>query len=149
MRVMKAQSGNIETRETSSSDTSLVKQWIAHEDESFHDLSVEDASMIREALLGWYRVHRRKLPWRGDPPPYSNDEPTTKRKKNRGDKNQTTIQGFFSGKTPASSKTSTSEESATSIPVEVSGYGVWVSEIMLQQTRVETVIPYYIQCKYL
>lgn len=26
-------------------------------------------------------------------------------------------------------------------------YGVWVSEIMLQQTRVEAVIPYYLKCK--
>lgn len=28
---------------------------------------------------------------------------------------------------------------------EVSAYGVWVSEIMLQQTRVEAVIPYYLK----
>lgn len=27
----------------------------------------------------------------------------------------------------------------------ISAYGVWVSEIMLQQTRVEAVIPYYIK----
>lgn len=29
------------------------------------------------------------------------------------------------------------------------GYGVWVSEIMLQQTRVEAVIPFWVKCKYL
>ena len=28
---------------------------------------------------------------------------------------------------------------------EISAYGVWVSEIMLQQTRVEAVIPYYLK----
>ncbi len=28
----------------------------------------------------------------------------------------------------------------------ISAYGVWVSEIMLQQTRVEAVIPYWIAC---
>jgi A/G-specific adenine glycosylase len=32
---------------------------------------------------------------------------------------------------------------STSIPV--TGYSVWVSEVMLQQTRVETVIPYYVK----
>ena len=31
--------------------------------------------------------------------------------------------------------------------IPVSGYGIWVSEIMLQQTRVEAVIPYWIKCK--
>eukprot|EP00970_Alexandrium_tamarense_P020133 scaffold14882_cov193-Alexandrium_tamarense.AAC.3 len=31
------------------------------------------------------------------------------------------------------------------IPRKVTAYGVWVSEIMLQQTRVESVIPYYLK----
>jgi A/G-specific adenine glycosylase len=31
--------------------------------------------------------------------------------------------------------------------ISVTGYGVWVSEIMLQQTRVEAVIPFWIKCK--
>ena len=30
----------------------------------------EEVWAIRQALLAWYRAHRRKLPWRGDPPPY-------------------------------------------------------------------------------
>jgi len=30
-------------------------------------------------------------------------------------------------------------------PIPVSGYGTWVSEIMLQQTRVETVVEYYLK----
>jgi A/G-specific adenine glycosylase len=46
---------------------------------------------IATRLLHWYRLHGRKLPWRGHPDPYA----------------------------------------------------VWVSEIMLQQTRVEAVIPYF------
>ena len=25
---------------------------------------------LRRKLLAWYDAHRRKLPWRGDPPPY-------------------------------------------------------------------------------
>lgn len=46
---------------------------------------------LAAALLSWYRVHRRDLPWRRTLDPYA----------------------------------------------------IWVSEIMLQQTRVETVIPYF------
>ncbi len=34
-------------------------------------------------------------------------------------------------------------------PIPMTGYSVWVSEIMLQQTRVEAVIPYYLKCKWL
>ncbi len=46
---------------------------------------------LRRALLDWYRVNRRKLPWRTTRDPYA----------------------------------------------------IWISEAMLQQTRVETAIPYY------
>jgi A/G-specific adenine glycosylase len=47
------------------------------------------------------------------------------------------------------SKDSNVEESRLLPPEkrEVSAYGVWVSEIMLQQTRVEAVIPYYLKCE--
>ena len=46
---------------------------------------------VRDALLSWYDVHRRDLPWRRARDPYA----------------------------------------------------IWVSEVMLQQTRVETVVPYF------
>jgi A/G-specific adenine glycosylase len=46
---------------------------------------------VRRALLAWYRMHKRDLPWRHTRDPY----------------------------------------------------GIWISEIMLQQTRVSVVIPYY------
>lgn len=51
----------------------------------------DDIGRFRSALLAWYAVHRRDLPWRGTRDPYA----------------------------------------------------VWISEIMLQQTRVAAVIPYY------
>ena len=51
----------------------------------------KNASILSRALLAWYRVNRRALPWRDHPSPYA----------------------------------------------------VLVSEVMLQQTRVETVVPYY------
>ena len=40
-----------------------------------------------------------------------------------------------------------SETDTLECAIPVSGYSVWVSEIMLQQTRVEAVIPYYLKCK--
>ena len=54
-------------------------------------MSVKRLSFEHVALLAWYRVVRREMPWRGHPSPYV----------------------------------------------------VWVSEIMLQQTQVETVRPYF------
>ena len=46
------------------------------------------------------------------------------------------------------SEDTTEELAAVSFqPTDVTAYGVWVSEIMLQQTRVEAVIPYWIKCK--
>lgn len=60
----------------------------------------DDTHKLRAALLDWYDLNRRDLPWRT---PNSNEE----------------------------------EE------VEKRAYGVWVSEVMLQQTRVQTVIAYY------
>ena len=57
-----------------------------------------------------------------------------------------------SSKEPADEKDEkkTQNESSNEVPpeqpaLEVTAYGVWVSEIMLQQTRVEAVIPYYIK----
>src|SRR5712691_8419185 len=50
----------------------------------------ETKARMVERLLGWYRIHKRDLPWRGASP-----------------------------------------------------YAVWVSEIMLQQTQVATVIPFF------
>jgi A/G-specific adenine glycosylase len=50
-----------------------------------------DISLIRRSLVGWYRKHKRDLPWRRTEDPYR----------------------------------------------------IWISEVMLQQTRVAAVIPYY------
>ncbi len=55
-----------------------------------HQLEPEKKRKIASLLIGWFREHKRDLPWRGAAP-----------------------------------------------------YAVWVSEIMLQQTQVATVIPYF------
>eukprot|EP01041_Mallomonas_annulata_P004016 gene4016-7998_t len=61
----------------------------------------DEIAGVQQELLEWYRINRRKLPWRGDHLPNYDTPP------------------------------------------EMSGYGTWVSEIMLQQTRVETVVSYW------
>lgn len=70
---------------------------------------------IRSSLLVWYRASRRRLPWRGDGP--------------------------IASKGSDSSTSGSSDGISTTTPV--TPYGTWVSEIMLQQTRVDAVISHY------
>ncbi len=67
-----------------------------------HKFTSEETSQFREALLKWYDVEKRSLPWRVSFNPEWTDDEKAQR-----------------------------------------AYEVWVSEIMLQQTQVSTVIPYY------
>lgn len=193
----------------------LYNDWINHSDETFHHFSSKEASEIRQALLTWYRQHRRKLPWRGDAPPFDGSTAgiatatNTKKQKNQRQqqktkeprngettdettpKKQSNITSFFTSTSPAAlssnkkattSPSTRNKDKALPIPdleqstsklqkgnpdeidvenesplprddstdgaIPVSAYGVWVSEIMLQQTRVEAVIPYWIKCTY-
>jgi len=82
-----------------------------------HTFQKEEICAIREGLLQWYDQHRRCLPWRGDSPPYIS---LSERQETINENQQIK---------------------------NVSAYGTWVSEIMCQQTRVETVIDYY--CKWM
>jgi A/G-specific adenine glycosylase len=134
------------------SSTTLLQDWIAHSDASYHHFSKSEATEIREALLTWYRGNRRKLPWRGDPPPYDGSTAginnTKNKPKDAKPSKQSDIKNFFqTSKQPKQeekeSKTDTAPEEKG---IPMSSYGVWVSEIMLQQTRVEAVIPYWIKC---
>ncbi|GBG28308.1 Adenine DNA glycosylase [Hondaea fermentalgiana] len=69
---------------------------------------------LRIDLLTWFDENRRLLPWRGD------------------------RAGDYLGKSLAEVP-----EDARETPRRVDPYETWVSEIMLQQTRVETVIDYF------
>jgi A/G-specific adenine glycosylase len=105
----------------------------------YHEaLPVEE---VRAALLEWYRANRRRLPWRGDSPPYNGSTAGT---------NKAPAKAAAAGSTPfrvasasaaageeAASEASTDGAAASAQMVPVSPYGVWVSEIMCQQTRVE------------
>jgi hypothetical protein len=171
----------------------LLQDWIHHDCAFFHHFSPKEAAAIRKELLIWYKSNRRKLPWRGDPPPYDGStagitikrSDKTKCSINEGvkDETQSSITKFFSttattrptkkslGLSSAfalstacqgtkrqvameeEEKDNRREDDSPSLawpqkqPTPVSPYGVWVSEIMLQQTRVEAVIPYWIKCK--
>eukprot|EP01084_Bolivina_argentea_P173449 300425_1 len=80
----------------------------ARHDQSLHEFSAEHANVLRTTLVDWYYRTRRKLPWRGDEPPWLGGD---------------------------------CGEGATAI--EPSPYGTWVSEVMLQQTQVATVVAFY------
>jgi A/G-specific adenine glycosylase len=147
--------------ENKSADTNvesgILWEFATHTTDKYHDFSPDEADAIRSQLLKWYRANRRKLPWRGDPGPYDGStagiaSSTTKKasKKKNAAAGQKDIKSFFGKKTKAddtSNSTNDNQESAetgtTLIPV--TGYSVWVSEIMLQQTRVEAVIKYYLK----
>jgi hypothetical protein len=158
----------------------LLQHWMEHTHVDYHTFTRQEAAEIRLALLHWYTAHRRKLPWRGDPPPFdgstsgrSNSQPKNnnrKRKSGKMDENspQPLIQSFMLAMAPTRSITKAKHIHNNSLALEVekdmapngnanpsfaeeaipvTGYGIWVSEIMLQQTRVEAVIPYWIRCK--
>jgi hypothetical protein len=159
----------------------LLQDWMDHDEASYHHFSPETAETIRNALLEWYQGNRRKLPWRGDPPPYDGStaginngkrKQTVKQELETSSsstkKKQANITNFFAATSNSSSSTTTTTTSTTTTTkskklkdekqqvmleqplqeaIPQTGYGVWVSEIMLQQTRVEAVIPYWLKCK--
>ena len=150
-------------------DSLLLDEWLSHDSFDFHLFSPEEATEIRQRLLDWYDAHRRHLPWRGDPPPWdgstANFADKTKKKKNsseekpmgkRSSAQQSSIQDYFAPTTNNNKKkkrastsspqsVSQTETDTTTTAFPVSAYGIWVSEIMLQQTRVEAVIPYWVR----
>ncbi len=139
----------------------MLWKWATHQNESFHYFDKREAEEIRSTLLDWYRKNRRKLPWRGDAPPYDgstagmNDNSSSSAKK---DTSQKSITSFFNNTSTSKKRTRTKieeegreeeeEEEEEGNIIAISPYTVWVSEIMLQQTRVEAVIPYYLKCMF-
>ena len=149
--------------EEKKSDGDHLWKFATHTSETYHDFSPEDAAAIRSALLTWYRANRRKLPWRGDVGPYTGSTAgiaTSNAKKSAMKKNANTIDitSFFgkekkvgNGSTCSSSASNDAaaalekRETSKLKRIPITGYSVWVSEIMLQQTRVEAVIKYYLK----
>ena len=42
----------------------------------YHTFQPDEVGALRQDLLAWYDVHRRRLPWRGDLPPFTRSAPT-------------------------------------------------------------------------
>ena len=85
---------------------------------------------IRHNLLRWYVNNRRLMPWRGD---IVEAIDTVASESNS------------SNDSTCNSKLHSESDKLKSTTFKRSGYGTWISEIMLQQTRVETVIPYWLK----
>lgn len=166
-KAIKKEHGAVDTSSSSSGGVCMHSH-----SEAVHDFDMKALRDVRIHLLRWYDAHRRKLPWRGDPPPYLTTATHTK---------QTTAAGAAS--VAAAKKTKLGamdafvavkvksedmmdlQDSATSAddqpqheqsndgheasddapPRKVSPYETWVSEIMLQQTRVDTVVDYFVR----
>lgn len=117
---------------------------------------------LRSDLLNWYARNRRRLPWRGDPAPWSEDKAALRREAAQAASaaahQQPKLTSFFTtslktGKPGAKpvvvdlddsdeQPESASEGSGPAI-YSRSAYGTWVSEVMLQQTQVERVVNYW------
>jgi A/G-specific adenine glycosylase len=113
----------------------LLQSWVGHDSVDYHRFTHDEAARIRNDLLRWYQKNRRKLPWRGDPPPWNsqlllmeddNDPAAATKRKRR--------------QLPAKENL----ELVVHKTYPLTPYGVWVSEVMLQQTRVDTVIRYWV-----
>lgn len=91
---------------------------------ALQEFSSMDAGTMQTLLLPWYDTNRRVMPWRGDEAVWPQ----------MGDPGS-------GGATVGFSRDLDDLLYPTSIPV--SAYAIWVSEVMCQQTRVDTVIPYY------
>ena len=113
-----------------------------------HSFTDEEVDATRKQLVKWYDAERRALPWRGDSfelvsarsgvmnsesSSHDQNEDILEQDQECGEK-QTTLNAASEPIIDASAVFTTPNRSA---------YGTWVSEIMLQQTRVETVIPYW------
>lgn len=81
---------------------------------------------IQLSLLKWYDVARRRLPWRGDMPPFGV---------------QDQVKAEVKIESAACNPAIVWQEQRQRVPP----YFTWVSEIMCQQTRVETVIEYFLR----
>lgn len=118
-----------------------------------------DTLPLRQRLLAWYAAGRRKLPWRGDPPPWCLDKAALRRAaaSEAEGRRQPRLEGFFAQRlrsaeagpvaeidlTAEASRDEAEEEPLTGTAFPTSAYGTWVSEVMLQQTQVERVVAYW------
>jgi len=98
---------------------------------------------IQEPLLKWFEENARVLPWREHPFPVSGHDATAMLREYDA---MVTPLNFACITAPSGNTVGTMQsEQAPSSAKADRAYAVWVSEIMLQQTRVEAVKPYYLR----
>ena len=141
--------------------SALLVKYLTHS-QSFHVEHLRGSAEATKILGDWFVTSRRKLPWRGDSMPSSGwdgsgtldgkalaHQPAAK----GGKKKETTpsISCFFKPSikkdappvAPPAALVGDSAESEAAKIIPVTPYSVWISETMLQQTRVSAVIPFY------
>jgi adenine-specific DNA glycosylase len=114
----------------------------------YHVIDEEKKKIMRDKLLSWFYKYKRRLPWRGDAPPYTSG---TDIRNHINRENCCTLNKYFEMNHSAKSiknelpleKTQYQNNSFTTY--NRTAYGTWVSEVMLQQTQVSVVIPYWIK----
>jgi A/G-specific adenine glycosylase len=100
--------------------------------------SAEEVVDIRSSLLSWYDRNHRVLPWRLNPHSLLQAPPIVVVDRTGVKQQEKNVQP------KAATSTTTKPDNHQPIDVqEQRAYAVWVSEMMLQQTRVATVITYY------
>ena len=140
----------------------IASQFLVRELGSNVNVEQEHRIVLRANLLLWYHANRRQLPWRGDEMQDSNAVVVNSSGSASDKKNGGRIAGknlITDISTNADTKVKKNEEKVNSFDDDKndlesseliripppSAYGTWISEIMLQQTRVETVIPYWLR----
>jgi A/G-specific adenine glycosylase len=127
---------------------------------SYHFFSAHEIDSIHVELLSWYHKYRRKLPWRGDKTESGLFGASEKQEAAKLNQHKNGIAKYFINSKAAKP----AEEEIKEIPVAeaaeaaeamddedssirsstyLSSYHTWISEIMLQQTRVEAVLGYF------
>lgn len=114
-------------------------------EEGEETFTTEELTLIHNNLLEWFDIHRRKLPWRGDDPPYGNNSNTNFLPMDTN--NSSLSSSSLSSSSVTTSSLSSSSSSAPKLPSPNyhNPYGTWISEVMCQQTRIDTVIPYWLR----
>lgn len=110
---------------------------------SSYSFSAGEIEDLRPRLLSWYDANHRMLPWRVSPrqldaslEPSGVSRAVQGKSKPAGNDIGATEVGRSTSGVPGAEEVEEGEE-------ERRAYAVWVSEVMLQQTRVATVVSYY------
>jgi A/G-specific adenine glycosylase len=116
---------------------------------------------LRPSLANWYKTTRRKLPWRGDVQPEGGwdgrgtlDGSALDLPASKASTKTATISSFFASTTTTTTTTTTTSTPPSPSPslaptslapaIPITPYSIWISETMLQQTRVAAVIPFFL-----